>query len=75
MARQFELEGDGDRAEAARLSQLLGTEGSLEALNRMLCASIAQSENAVTPEILDHLWQTTLEKLAVDQPGSRIRSA
>jgi Domain of unknown function (DUF6285) len=69
VARQFELEGDSDQAEAARLSQLLGTAGSLEALNRTLCASIAQSEDKVTPEILDHLWQTTLEKLAIDQPG------
>jgi hypothetical protein len=69
VARQFELQPASDRAETDRLSQLLDVQGSLEALNRALCAEIAQGDTGSSPEILDHLWQTTLEKLAIDQPG------
>jgi hypothetical protein len=69
VARQVDLQPASDRAEADRLSQLLSEQASLEDLNRALCAAIAQSDKETTPEILDHLWWTTLEKLAIDQPG------
>jgi Domain of unknown function (DUF6285) len=69
VARQSALQTASDSAEAGRLSQLLGATGSLEVLNRALCTDIAQSDSAFTHEVLDHLWQTTLEKLAIDQPN------
>jgi len=70
VTRQLALEQDSDAAEAARLSQLLGREGSLAELNRALADGIAKGEvDLQTPGLSDHLWQTTLAKLAVDQPN------
>jgi hypothetical protein len=49
---------------------LLGEQGDLETLNRRLCARIAAGEIGLsTPGLVDHLWQTTLDKLAIDQPN------
>jgi hypothetical protein len=68
--RQLALQEDGEAAEASRLSQLLGRQGSLGELNRMLAEQIASGEiDLQTPGLSDHLWQTTLDKLAVDQPN------
>lgn len=70
VTRQLTLEEGGDAAEAARLSKLLGVDGPLFDLNRALSARIAAGEmDAATPGLVDHLWQTTLDKLAVDQPN------
>jgi hypothetical protein len=70
VTRQLALEPDGDAAEAARLSQLLGMQGSLGELNRALADRIAKGEmDLQTPGLSDHLWQTTMDKLAVDQPN------
>jgi Domain of unknown function (DUF6285) len=70
VTRQMTLEGESDAAEAARLARLLGTEGSLIDLNRALADSIASGEvDLTTPGLREHLWQTTLAKLAVDQPS------
>jgi hypothetical protein len=70
VARQLTLEEGGDAAEAARLSRLLGISGSLSELNRVLADRIANGEiDLQTPGLADHLWQTTMEKLAVDQPN------
>jgi hypothetical protein len=70
VVRQLTLETGSDAAEAARLSKLLGRDGSLRELNRVLSARIASGEmDATTPGLVDHLWQTTLDKLAVDQPN------
>lgn len=68
--RQIELAPATDAAERERLRRLLGHDGSLEALNRELSHRIASGAiGPETPELLEHLWQTTLAKLAVDQPG------
>jgi hypothetical protein len=68
--RQLTLEGDSDAAEAARLTALLGIAGSLIELNRTLADKIAGGEfDLQTPGLADHFWQTTLDKLAVDQPN------
>ncbi len=68
--RQLELEQGSDAAELARLSRLLGMQGSLGELNRALADRIAKGEiDLQTPGLADHLWQTTLAKLAVDQPN------
>jgi hypothetical protein len=68
--RQLALQQDSDAVEVARLSQLLGTQGSLAELNRMLAERIAKGEvDLRTPGLADQLWQTTMDKLAVDQPN------
>jgi Domain of unknown function (DUF6285) len=70
VTRQLRLEEGGDAAELARLSQLLGKQGSLAELNRLLADGIAKGEvDLQTPGLADHLWQTTMDKLAVDQPN------
>ena len=70
VTRQLGLEEGSDAAEAARLSQLLGQQGSLGELNRALADRIARGEaDLQTPGLAEHLWQTTMDKLAVDQPN------
>jgi len=70
VTRQLALEQAGDAAELARLSQLLQMQGSLGELNRALADKIAKGElDLQTPGLADHLWQTTMDKLAVDQPN------
>ncbi|MBR0694572.1 DUF6285 domain-containing protein [Bradyrhizobium lablabi] len=70
VARQLTLERDSDSAETARLKQLLGADGPLMALNRVLSEKIAKGEADLrTPGLSEHLWQTTMDKLAVDQPN------
>jgi hypothetical protein len=70
VSRQLKLEESSDAAETARLSALLGMQGSLAELNRALSDRIARGEAGFdTPGLADHLWQTTMDKLAVDQPN------
>jgi hypothetical protein len=70
VTRQLKLEEGGDAAESARLSRLLGMQGSLTELNRVLADRIAKGEvDLQTPGLSDHLWQSTMDKLAVDQPN------
>ena len=70
VARQLTLADDSDAAEATRLKGLLGIEGSLLELNRALSEKIATGDfDLKTPGLADHLWQTTMDKLAVDQPN------
>lgn len=70
VTRQLRLEQGSDTAELARLSRLLGQHGSLGELNRALAERIAKGEaDLQTPGLSEHLWQTTMDKLAVDQPN------
>ena len=70
VTRQLTLEQGGDAAESAGLAALLGREGSLLDLNRSLAERIAAGElDLNTPGLAAHLWQTTMDKLAVDQPN------
>jgi Domain of unknown function (DUF6285) len=70
VTRQLALEGPSDAAEAARLKALLGIDGSVMELNRALAEKIAKGEvDLDTPGLKEHLWQTTMDKLAVDQPN------
>ncbi len=66
-----ELE-QGPRAEAeerARLAALLGHDGELGDLNAELAGKIRSGEISLeAPGLRDHLWQTTLDKVAIDQP-------
>jgi hypothetical protein len=69
VAREIEI-GPGLRtAEHTRLQALLG-HGSLEQLTNELARRIATRDiGADAPGVIEHLWETTLAKLAVDQPG------
>jgi hypothetical protein len=70
VTRQLAQEQGSGAAEAARLKQLLGADGSLIELNRALSEKIAKGEvDLQTPGLAEHLWQTTMDKLAVDQPN------
>ncbi len=70
VTRQLVLEPGSDGAENERLSRLLGKQGSLNELNAVLAARIASGEADLhTPGLAEHLWATTLDKLAVDQPN------
>ncbi len=70
VTRQLMLEQRSDAAEAARLENLLVMPGSLIDLNRALADKIATGEvDLQTPGLSEHLWQTTMDKLAVDQPN------
>ena len=70
VTRQLALQQDSDAAELVRLKALLGADGSLAELNRALADRIASGDaDLQTPGLAEHLWQTTLAKLAVDQPN------
>ncbi len=70
VTRQLTLADDSDAAELHRLTMLLGVNGDLSALNRDLAEAIRSGNlDLSSPGLKDHLWQTTLAKLEVDQPG------
>lgn len=67
--RELELRPAAERDEHARLTALLRTDGSLEELNSLLSVRIASGEVGLqTPGLAEHLWATTLAKVAIDQP-------
>jgi hypothetical protein len=68
--REIAQGGDASTREHARLTDLLHQDGSLDELNRNLCAEIAAGRMTLeTPGLADHLKATTLDKVAIDQPG------
>ena len=70
VVRQLALQQDSDRAEMAGLSALLEAKGTLAELNQLLADRIADGTAGLqTPGLEDHLWQTTMAKLSVDQPN------
>ncbi|WP_431202112.1 DUF6285 domain-containing protein [Bradyrhizobium betae] len=70
VARQLTREEASDAAEVERLRALLGMDGSVADLNRALAERIAKGEvDLATPGLAEHLWATTMDKLAVDQPN------
>ena len=70
VTRQLTREAASDAKEVERLRALLGIDGSVMELNRALAERIAKGEvDLATPGLAEHLWATTLDKLAVDQPN------
>ena len=70
VVRQLTQAGSAEAAELARLQELLGLHGDILELNRVLASRISDgSIDLATPGLKEHLWQTTLDKLAVDQPN------
>jgi len=68
--RDIALSPAEDAAELARLTALLGQTGSLLELNTELARRLETGEaDLTTPGVAEHLWATTLAKLAVDQPN------
>jgi hypothetical protein len=70
VTRQQTQEEGSDAKEVERLRALLGMDGSVADLNRALAERIAKGEvDLATPGLAEHLWATTMDKLAVDQPN------
>jgi hypothetical protein len=70
VTRQLTREAGSDAGEVERLRALLGVDGSVTDLNRALAERIAKGEvDLATPGLAEHLWATTMDKLAVDQPN------
>ena len=70
VTRQLTLEEGTDAREVERLRALLGIDGSVTELNGALADRIAKGEvDLTTPGLAEHLWATTMDKLAVDQPN------
>ncbi|WP_439815553.1 DUF6285 domain-containing protein [Zavarzinia sp. CC-PAN008] len=68
--RELDIAPAANVAEQARLEALLDAKGTLDALNRQLCARIAEGSITLdTPGLADHLWATTMTKVAIDQPN------
>ena len=68
--RELEQGPAADRADAARLTALLGMDGDNTTLTEELCRRIETGEIAADdPALIDHLWATTLATVAVDQPN------
>jgi hypothetical protein len=67
--REIELRPAAERDEHKRLQALLHTDGPLDELNSLLSRRIAAGEVGLqTPGVAEHLWATTLAKVAIDQP-------
>ncbi|MDN5005067.1 DUF6285 domain-containing protein [Bradyrhizobium sp. GCM10027634] len=70
VTRQLTQEERSDAREVERLRALLGMDGSVTELNRTLADRITKGEvDLTTPGLAEHLWATTMDKLAVDQPN------
>lgn len=70
--REVRLGSQAQARELQRLHALLGADApsDLAGANRLLCERIAAGQlDEATPGLLDHLKQTTRDKLAIDQPG------
>ncbi len=68
--RELELGAAVTDREQGRLRALQGGDGTVEALNEELCDRIRSGElSAADAALTDHLWSTTLDKLAIDQPN------
>jgi Domain of unknown function (DUF6285) len=70
VAREINF-GDTVESEAlGRLQALLGRNGSLQELEADLSGRIRRGELDLQSEgLADHLWQTTLDKMKIDQPA------
>jgi hypothetical protein len=70
VTRQLTREEGSEAKELERLTSLLGMKGSVMELNRVLAERIAKGEvGLATAGLAEHLWHTTMDKLAIDQPS------
>ena len=69
VGRELEQGGRANAEELGRLKQLLGVEGTLDELNRDLCRRLRSNQISWDdPKLGVHLRETTLSKVAIDQP-------
>ena len=67
--RELALSADATTTERARLSALVGAEGTLAEMNARLGRAIRSGTIALDdPRLLDHLRRTTADALAVNNP-------
>ncbi len=67
--RELQLGNAAATGEQRRLENLLQQQGEVAALDRELCRRIRDGSIALDdPRLVDHLWQTVLDTLAIDQP-------
>lgn len=70
VARELELGPRAAAEEKARLAALLGRDGTLDELNRILCTKIREGLIGLdTPGLAQHLDRTSRDKVAIDQPN------
>jgi len=70
VVRELDRGPKASHEELARLRGLLAQDGGLEELNRELCKRIRSGKFTIeTPGLVEHLEQTTRDKVAIDQPG------
>jgi hypothetical protein len=68
--RELTLGPGADAREAARLAELLGHDGDLASLNQRLVQRIsAGAFDDDDAALVAHLWATTLDTVAIDQPA------
>ncbi|MEQ9519891.1 MAG: DUF6285 domain-containing protein [Parvibaculum sp.] len=69
VVRELDKAPTDNSAEHKRLTTLLGSDGTLEDLNKELSDALRSGRLTLETEGLkEHLWTTTLAKLSVDQP-------
>jgi len=70
VAREIRLSAAAQTDATLRLKALLSLDASLPALEIELAKRIREGQvGADTPGLMDHLWATTLAKMAIDQPS------
>ena len=70
VAREITFGEAAEREALARLQGLLKHDGSLAELETELSGRIRRGELDLQSEgVAEHLWQTTLAKVKIDQPG------
>ena len=70
VAREIKFGEIVEREALQRLQTLLNREGSLHELENELSMRIRNGElNLQSPGVAEHLWQTTLAKMKIDQPN------
>jgi hypothetical protein len=70
VVRQLDHADASGTEELNRLKKLLDRDGTLDEMNRELCARIRGGEfSLATPGLAEHLERTTHDKVAIDQPN------
>jgi hypothetical protein len=70
VARELQQGAAAEAGELERLRALLLADGDPDTLNRELCERIAAGEITLdTPGLAAHLWRSTLDGVAIDQPA------
>lgn len=70
LARETVFGDEAALGEHARLRQLLGIDGDIDELNAELCRRVNRGKlNETSPDLMAHLTTTTLDRLAIEQPG------